>query len=224
MSNRDNQAWLKSWRDQRTGFHQLVVNRLLKRYWTGATQGQRSRVFVPLCGKSLDMLWLLEQGHEVIGVELSPIAVKAFFAENGLRPTKRRSGAFTRWRSGRIEILCGDYFSLCAADLGHIDRVYDRAALTALPEPLRRRYVERMHALVPATADIFLLTAEDEEPGDEGAADGRLDSEVVSLYAQAFVIELVRVEKGLEVDADSASGAMVRVLLKLYRLTARVAP
>jgi thiopurine S-methyltransferase len=30
------------------------------------------------------MIWLAEQGHRVVGVELSQIAVAAFFRENGL--------------------------------------------------------------------------------------------------------------------------------------------
>lgn len=200
------------------------MNPLLTRYWPGAGHGAGSRVFVPLCGKSLDMIWLMDQGHEVIGVELSAVAVKAFFRENDLQAVKRRSGEFMLWTSGCLRILCGDYFSLRAEDLGHIDSVYDRAALTALPEPLRRRYVERMRALVPSSADIFLLTAEDEEPGECRPSHRQLDPEVIRLYSKAFDIDLVHVEHGLEQDDAAPARRLVRVQFKLYRLTAHARP
>lgn len=141
MTSRDNLLWLQCWRDQQTDFNQKSVNPLLIRFWPGLGLVRGSRVFVPLCGKSLDMIWLAQQGHEVIGVELSPIAVRAFFRENHLKPTRRRVGPFTLWRQGRLSILCGDFFSLTLAELGQIDTVYDRAALTALPEAIRMLYI-----------------------------------------------------------------------------------
>ena len=137
MNNtRDNHLWLKLWRNNDTDFHQTTVNTLLTRFWSKFELKQDSRVFIPLCGKSLDMLWLLEQGHEVIGVELSPIAVKAFFKENGLTPTKKRIGQFTSWQHGKLTILCGDSFKLTQANIGPINTVYERAALHPLPQNL----------------------------------------------------------------------------------------
>lgn len=163
MTSRDNHLWLQSWRDQQTDFHQEAVNPLLTRFWPSLKLPRGSRVFVPLCGKSLDMLWLARQEYKVIGVELSPIAVRDFFRENGLQPSKRKMGEFTLWEAGAIGILCGDYFSLNKSDLGAIDTVYDRAALTALPEDTRRLYVAHLKRIVPQTAEVFLLTIEDAE-------------------------------------------------------------
>src|SRR3546814_8021419 len=91
-----------------------------------------SRVFVPLCGKSLDMAWLAARGHRVLGVELSPLAVGQFFDENGLAPTKRESPLGTHFTAGPIEIICGDAFALDAQTLADCAAVYDRAALIAL--------------------------------------------------------------------------------------------
>lgn len=107
------------------------------------------------------MLWLAEQGHQVIGVELSPVAVKAFFDDNALPVTKHRAGNFTHWKSGRITILCGDYFALTADDIGIIDAIYDRAALTALPDDIRLLYITHQKKLVVPAGTIFLLTIED---------------------------------------------------------------
>lgn len=78
-TDQDNHLWLDFWRDERSDFHQIAVNPLLNKFWPSLKLAHGSRVFVPLCGKSLDMLWLAQQGHEVIGVELSSIAVEDFF-------------------------------------------------------------------------------------------------------------------------------------------------
>lgn len=135
--DQDNHLWLKFWRDEHTDFHQSEVNPLLSKFWSSLELAHGSRVFVPLCGKSLDMIWLAREGHEVIGVELSPVAVEDFFRENGLKPAVRQMGKFSSWSDGRLNILCGDYFALTKADIGNIDTVYDRSALTALPGSIR---------------------------------------------------------------------------------------
>lgn len=160
-SDLDNQLWLQSWREHRTDFHQIAVNPLLSKFWPSLKLVHGCRVFVPLCGKSLDMIWLAQQGHEVLGVELSPVAVEDFFRENGLNPAKRKVGQFTLWSHGSLSILCGDYFALSQADIGQLDTVYDRAALTALPENARALYIEQLSRLVPKNAKVFLLTIED---------------------------------------------------------------
>ena len=77
----DTDFWLERWQNNQTGFHQDEINSYLTRYWSGLGLTQGSRVLVPLCGKSLDMLWLAEQGHSVVGIELSRLAIEAFFHE-----------------------------------------------------------------------------------------------------------------------------------------------
>ncbi|MDD5277020.1 MAG: thiopurine S-methyltransferase [Methylovulum sp.] len=221
MTSRDNALWLQCWRDQRTDFNQETVNQLLTRFWPGLDLAQGSRVFVPLCGKSRDMVWLAKQGHEVIGVELSPIAVRAFFRENRLQPARRRFGKFTLWQHGRLSILCGDYFSLTKEDLGQIDTVYDRAALTALPEDIRRRYVAHLSLIVPANANVFLLTTEDaEETETPGQAFG-IAEEIKALYSVGFEIDLAHVESLFEVDPETPNQPPGRTEYKVYKLSAR---
>ena len=220
MTGRDNALWLQFWRDRRTDFHQPAVNRLLAQFWPGLNPVHGSRVFVPLCGKSLDMLWLAEQGHQVIGVELSDIAVRAFFKENQLRPARRRVGKFTLWRSGRLTILCGDYFSLTAADLGAVDIVYDRAALTALPEDIREQYVSQLQRLVPATATILLLTTEDIEAESSEDNATNIAAEVQDLYGEGFAIELSHVQSIGEFDLEVGDAGEAGQY-KVYRLSSK---
>lgn len=114
---------------------------LLQKYWPTLALPAGSRVFVPLAGKTLDMLWLAERGHRVLGVELSTLAVDQFFSENGLKPTVRESRYGTHHVAGNIELICGDAFALDTEALADCVGVYDRAALIALPLPMRERYV-----------------------------------------------------------------------------------
>lgn len=221
MTSRDNQLWLQLWRDRNTDFHQETVNQLLTRFWSGLDHTQGSRVFVPLCGKSLDMIWLAQQGHEVIGVELSPIAVMAFFKENNLKPVKRELGAFTLWQHGRISILCGDYFALNPADLGHIDTVYDRAALTALPEDIRKLYVAQLRRIVPDTSEVFLLTIEDADEDEALEQMDGVDEEIGRLYSAGFEISLAHVELVSEPELGLPNDVSTRAEYKVYRLAKR---
>jgi thiopurine S-methyltransferase len=109
-------------------------------------------VLVPLCGKSLDLLWLASRGHHVIGVELSEVGVRSFFSESGILPSESPGEGFkvfdSTWQSGRITIYQGDFFAMSAGLLGSIGAVYDRAALIALPAEMRRSYTTHLRSLV----------------------------------------------------------------------------
>ena len=215
----DHEHWLRMWRKGQTDFHQDAVNPLLERFWRRPPQAGPGRIFVPLCGKSLDMLWLAAQGNEVIGVELSPVAVKAFFAENGLSPTRLKRGKFTLYEHGRLHILCGDFFRLTTAELGDIDMVYDRAALTALPESLRERYVAHLRAIVPPACPIFLVTMADADADPLDAPADDIDEEIRTLYTHHFAIDMAHMEAGTETDCRGAADAQYAVEHKVYRLT-----
>jgi thiopurine S-methyltransferase len=222
-SDQDNHLWLQCWREQDTDFHQTEVNPLLSRFWPGLGLARGSRVFVPLCGKSLDMLWLAGQGHEVIGIELSPVAVHDFFHDNGLQPDKSQVGPFTLWRHDNLSILCGDYFALDKSHLGPFDTVYDRAALTALPENIRTLYVAQLERLVPEAATVFLLTTEDAIEGATLAQAVGVDTEIAGLYSAGFEIDLAYVESVFEPDPQ-ASGTVRRDEYKVYRLSGKAKP
>ena len=154
----EHQFWHEKWETGETPFHQDDFHSLLVRHWPALGVAPGSRVFVPLCGKSRDMLWLLEQGHEVLGVELSEIAVQAFFDENGLAVERSEAGPFMCYRSERVQLLCGDFFSLTPALLYGVAAVYDRAAHIALPPEMRARYAASMKDLLPADTRLLLLT------------------------------------------------------------------
>lgn len=181
--------WHERWQQGQIGFHQPDHHPALLSSWPGLGLPPASRVFVPLCGRSLDMVWLAARGHEVVGIELSPIAVEGFFAHERLEPRRDRLGRLERWRAGRYELLCGDFFDLDRDLLGEVAGWYDRAALVALPPDLRRRYVERLAHLLPAGAR-GLLVACDYDPSRMGGPPFPVPpAEVEALHAGDFDLE-----------------------------------
>ena len=219
MTGRDNELWQQSWRDRKTDFHQKIVSPHLVRFWSSLGLAASDRVFVPLCGKSLDLLWLAQQGHTVIGVELSPLAARAFFRENRIQASRRPVGQFTCWEHGRIGILCGDFFQLNAADLGNIASVFDRASLTALPDEIRGAYLDHLRKILPAACKILLLTTEEPEDGETDGQPFAVADEIARLYTHAFDIQLSHVENLFEANPDPAIKQPVRVEQKVYLLT-----
>jgi thiopurine S-methyltransferase len=147
--------------------------------------------------------------------------VSAFFRENHLEPVRARVGAFDRWQSGKLGILCGDYFSLTQEDLGPIDAVYDRASLTALAEGIRGHYVAQLRLLVPDACKIFLLTVEDADEGETDEQALASADEINMLYANDFDAALMHVESVCETDTESSEQASLRATHKVYRLSTK---
>lgn len=216
---RDNALWQQCWRDNDTEFHQKTVNSALIRFWATLGLSPDDRIFVPLCGKSLDLLWLASQGHRVVGVELSPIAVRAFFKASRMQAARRKQGKFTLWQSGRIDILCGDLFDLTADDLGNVAAIFDRASLTALPEDIRHAYLAQLRKIVPAACKILLLTTEEPDSDETQDQPFAIADEISSLYARAYDIDLSHVESLFEADADPLIKELVRIEHKAYVMT-----
>lgn len=153
----DREFWLRRWRKNQIGFHEGAPNSLLTRHFDRLGVARGGRIFVPLCGKTNDMNWLRAQGYRVIGAELSRMAVEQFFSELGVTPEIRADGAFERFEIDGLTILLGDIFELDRDTLGPVHGIYDRAALVALPEPLRKRYAAYLPELT-GRAPQFLVT------------------------------------------------------------------
>lgn len=185
----DPDFWHERWKTNQIGFHQGDINSYLVRYWPSLELNEGGRVLVPLCGKSRDMFWLLEQGFAVVGVEISPIAVEAFFAENRLTPGITREARFIRWKTEALEILCGDFFELKRGDIGSCDGVYDRAALIALPPAMRPRYANHLSTLLGRHVRGLLLTMDYNQAEMEGPPFSVSDAEVSRLFAGACTVQ-----------------------------------
>jgi thiopurine S-methyltransferase len=140
----DSEYWKKRWRDGELSFHQTEFHPGLVTYFPIEP---KAKVFVPFCGKSRDMLWLLAQGHRVVGAEISPIACEAFFRENQIPFTAISSGEFTHFKSEMADLWCGDFFRLPPRAVETCTAVYDRAALVALPPEMQKKYVTQLKNL-----------------------------------------------------------------------------
>jgi thiopurine S-methyltransferase len=148
------ESWLERWREGRIGWHEEGGNASLKRHWSAGGR----RVLVPMCGKSVDMLWLEDRGNEVVGVELSDIAARAFFEENALRYTIRQGKLPAYVAEDRdITIYCGDLFDF--DEPGHTGW-YDRGALVATPAEQRPDYARHIDALLAPDACKLVITLE----------------------------------------------------------------
>jgi thiopurine S-methyltransferase len=181
--------WHERWQRGETGFHQGDVHPDLLLHWPGTGCAPGAQVFAPLCGKSLDLAWLVAQGHRVLGVELSMIAAEAYFAGQGLVPARSAEGPFTRLEAGGCAILVGDFFALEPAQLRGTGALYDRAALIALPAPMRARYAAQLARLLPAGTRGLLITV-DYPPADMAGPPFPVPAaEVRQLHGGAFAIE-----------------------------------
>ena len=183
--------WRQRWQENRIGFHQDRPTPLLLQYWDAVGVAPGARVFVPLCGKSLDLAWFASQGYRVLGAELSSLAVEQFFAEHALQPAVRESRYGRHYETGPIEIVCGDAFRLDAEALAGCAAVYDRAALIALPPDLRRRYAGALYACLPQGCRGLLVTLEYPQHEKAGPPFSVAGDEVHALYGQAWQVELL---------------------------------
>lgn len=192
--------WHQRWQQQQIGFHLGAVNPFLLAHFQALGLQAGQRVFVPLCGKTLDMHWLLTQGLRVVGAELSQLAVDALFAELKLTPNISQSGPFRHYHAGNIEIFQGDFFALTQAFLGPVDAVYDRAALIALPDDMRTTYREQLMQ-VTETAPQLLISFEYDQSLVPGPPFSVSKQEVSTHYSadyQLTQLASVYMKKGLK--------------------------
>lgn len=217
----DKEFWLERWDKQEIGFHQNEINPYLSKYWKELNQANGSEVFVPLCGKSSDMLWLQERGHRVIGVELSSTAVHAFFDENGYSPRLDSDERFECLAAEDIRLLCGDLFDLVQNDLQEVTAVYDRASLVALPVEMRERYVRHLVSILPPATQILLITFDYPQQEMSGPPFAVTKDEVHKLYREHAEITLLAELDVLEQNPHFKARGLSSLHENIFLLTLR---
>lgn len=210
--------WHERWERGETAFHRDRVNEDLERHAGWLLDGGAHRVLVPLCGKTLDLAWLADRGHEVVGVELSPIAARAVFSAQGVTPEVTEEGPLVRYRHGSLTVLCGDVFEVRPDHVGPIDRVWDRAALIALPTALRARYAPRIRALTQPGALVLQTTIEYPPCDKEGPPFSVDEDEVRRLYHGAEVTLAERRDATAGIRPAWAEAGMTRLADVVYRI------
>lgn len=195
------ESWVQRWRDNHLGWHLPEVHPLLVKFFPRFHLISGDNVFVPLCGKSQDMVWLAGQGMQVIGSEVSPIAVRDFFREQRLEPVGTELGKLICWQAGPYTLYQGDYFDLAPEHVSGVKFVYDRAALIALPkdgEFGRKAYVKQMRNLFAAAVQTLLITLDYDQSVMDGPPFSVSYEEVIWHYAFDHIIEFLSDEEILD--------------------------
>jgi thiopurine S-methyltransferase len=181
--------WHERWEKGEIGFHQQEFNPWMQGFIGRLGVGAGAHILVPLCGKSLDMLWLADQGYQVTGIEISELAIKDFFSENHMEHEITRQAGTIHYRSENIDIHCADIFRMGPCDLPPVDAVYDRASLIALPPDMRPAYAEQLLRLVADGTRILLVTADYHQEEMRGPPFSVTPAEVGRLFGSNCRIE-----------------------------------
>lgn len=210
--------WQARWARDETGFHLKEINPYLLRHWPRLELPANARVLVPLCGKSLDLLWLAERGLQILGVELAQKAVEDFFAERKLQPQVRQQGAFKIYQAETIELWCGDFFALTPADVSDCRAFYDRAALIALPERMREKYLTHLQQVLPPRCQGLLITLDYEQAQRQGPPFAVPDSEVRMGFSEIWKLECLERQDVLQQSWKFLKTGLTRLEESVYRL------
>ncbi|NVJ61680.1 MAG: thiopurine S-methyltransferase [Gammaproteobacteria bacterium] len=206
--------WLEKWEKNELGFHLPQVHPLLKRYFLAKQSGT---ILVPLCGKSLDLLYLM-QYQPVLGVELSTLACEQFSHENKLDMTPEKSGAFNRYHTQQLDLLQGNIFDLKHQDVLDCGQVYDRAALIALPQSERKNYLDHLFSILPRPIEYWLITLDYSQTEMAGPPYSVAPDEVKSLFQSASRIECLSRKSIIDKEPAFSSRGLKDLFETIYRI------
>ncbi len=212
--------WLERWQKSEIGFHSKDVQPALEKHWPALNVAKGARVLVPLCGKSLDMVWLADKGYSIVGAELSKLAVDTFFAERGLTPDVRNVDGFTVKSSGPYELWCGDFFALTREKVS-ADAAYDRAALVAMPPEMQPEYAEKLAELISFQSQILLIGLDYNSSEMQGPPFAIPRIAVQTLFEDDFNVTLLEARDGLTKSEHLAKKGVTRLEEAAYLMRRR---
>jgi len=183
--------WHNLWETNETGWHLDDTNPLLLEFFSQLQLEANSRIFIPLCGKTIDIKWLLNQGYKVVGAELNENAIKELFSSLSLKPEIQKLGKLMLYTADNIDIFVGDIFNLSKDLLGDIDAIYDRGALVALPQEMRIRYTSMIKSLADSKPQL-IITFEYDQSLLEGPPFSITKSELEGHYKDQYSIKLLK--------------------------------
>lgn len=186
----DSSFWLQKWKKNEINFHKSEANPVLVNYFKELSLSTDSRIFVPLCGKTLDISWLLSKGYRVAGAELVEMAVEQLFDELGVKPKISRFGKTSLYSAKDIDIFVGNIFDVSNENLGSVDAIYDRAALVALPEAMRNRYTAHLTETT-GKAPQLLITYEYDQNLMKGPPFSISNEEVERHYSDSYHLSFI---------------------------------
>ena len=206
--------WENRWITNQTGWHRSVYNDLMVKYWPELGIPTDSKVLVPLCGKSLDMLWLAEKGHAIVGIEFTRVAVERFFSENNLEHTIVKHPSYIEFSSERFTILNGNILAI-PSDLIQAEAWYDRAAMIAINPDLREDYVSQIRQQTKVGAVGLLITYSYPQEEMEGPPFSLNNDDVFQLFQDGFRVECLET---IELEDEKERG-LSRINSSVFALT-----
>ena len=215
--------WKERWDKGEIGFHQEHINPYLGYFYgeKGPAIESRSqlRVFVPLCGKSRDLWWLMNNGYATVGVECSELAVEDFFREQQIEYKRSELGSHAHYAADNLEILMGDFFAISRKEVGKITDIFDRASLVALPEAMRRDYVEKITELQDPGTRTLLITLTYPQGDMNGPPFSITEEEVEDLYGEQFRIDKLVAKSVIDDEPGLKNRGLTELTETAYKLT-----
>ncbi len=191
--SQNEEFWQQKWATNQIGFHLQDPNPLLQQYWSALEPSYEHTVLVPLCGKSEDLDWLAERHHRVIGVELTKIAVRAYFAERFYTPMVfALSGQHEKYQFDEVELIQGDFFT---APQEPVDLIYDRAALVALEQQQRHHYCRTLLSWLKPQGKLLLISLDYPQSEMDGPPFSVNETEIRQLFAGHKITQLAQFDR-----------------------------
>ena len=184
--------WESRWQEDRIGFHLNEVNPYLIRFADQLLYQNPDRVFVPLCGKTLDLCWLTKKTKKVVGVEMVNKAVMNFFSENNISYLIQRKETLQKFNSKAIDIYLGDFFDLNPLETSSFEAIYDRASIVAIEKFERKKYVDHLISFLDQAGRILLITMEYNQNQMEGPPYSVTRDEIESLFSPLCSLKLLK--------------------------------
>jgi thiopurine S-methyltransferase len=218
--------WRERWNNDQTGFHQRKINPYLMYFYgekgPALEQREKLKVFVPLCGKSKDMLWLSQNNYEVFGVECSDLAVQGFFEENALNYKHAEKDQHALYQSSGlpslIEIFQGDFFELQPSDLDDVTDIFDRASLVALPVDMRQRYADKMAELQKPGVRTLLVALTYDASEMNGPPFSVTEDEINGLFSDNFSVQKLLLKEVIEEESGLKKRGLTSLVETVYKL------
>jgi len=207
--------WLERWKNKEIGFHKTDFNPSLLSVQEHLQLKKGQKVLVPLCGKSLDMIWFANFGMSVLGVEVSQIGCEEFFTENKIRYMSQKRGSFVEYVSPNVSIWCGDFFEYESEE--PFDLIYDRASNIALPPKMIENYYAQLRKFLGANTKLCLIAIEYEQEKVDGPPFSVSEVEIRRAYEGLEITKLS--DQLIDLDNPKFKGVSVSPREKIYLIT-----
>ncbi|XP_013388873.1 probable thiopurine S-methyltransferase [Lingula anatina] len=196
-------GWIGAWERNSTRWHMPNVNCFLEEFLDVLLAGKKAaKILVPLCGKTIDMKWLADLGHTVIGVDGAEKAATEFFTEQNIaykvEPCDAIQGTLCCSMDNKIRIYVGDFFKFNQDFEGQFDAIWDRASLVAIDESDRLQYVNILNSVLKPGCHC-LIEAMDFIPSEKSGSPHAIPLECVrELFGNDYNVKLLKCINGQE--------------------------